>query len=138
MLLTVGEQVFRMDAAGVGRYEVEVPGIREDAIVARAEAAAGGVFLGDRIAAFRLPCPPTEMDDVGLNEEFLQECAERVGGRYLDIDDVDESLVDAFPAQTRGKIVSEAESTWPCWPLLIALCACLSTEWFIRRAVGMS
>jgi hypothetical protein len=137
VLLEVGGELKGMDQVDRGHYSLEIGHLSGEAIIARAEAEIGGVFLGEKTLVANLPLPEGEMDRVELDREFLQELGKRIGGQYVDAAKVDRQTSAVFPATTRTEKVSHTESVWPCWPLLLSLCTLLTANWFIRRAAGL-
>lgn len=137
VLLSVGEAVLSMAQVERGHYVVEAEGIRDQAIVATAQAEMNGVFLGERTIAVNLPPAQTEMSNVELDEEFLQSLAKKLNGKYFHVDEIDEDVSKLFKAQTRIGSSCRMTSIWPSWPLIMVLCVLLSTSWFLRRAIGL-
>jgi hypothetical protein len=137
VLLSVGGQVVAMSPAGEGRYTKEVDlGVCEST-VATAQAEAHGVFLGERIMAVNLPSLPDEMSETDFDETFLRALAQRLGARYVHVDDLDGDAAKTFAARRQAGTEQQIRSLWPNWPLLLILCLLLSAQWFIRRSIGL-
>ncbi|MEA3224525.1 MAG: hypothetical protein U9Q07_01140, partial [Planctomycetota bacterium] len=137
VLLSLRDRVVSMNHTGQGHYVAEVGNIRDQAIVATAQAEANGVFLGEKTIAANLPPAKTEMTDIELDEEFLQALASKVNGKYLHADDIDENAAQMFEAHTGVVSSRQMTSIWPNWLLLAILCMMLSLSWFMRRSIGL-
>ncbi|MHC4702210.1 MAG: hypothetical protein ACYTFQ_16715 [Planctomycetota bacterium] len=133
VLLALADEVVSMNDTGRGYYAAEIENLRDQAVVATAQAEADGVFLGEKTIAVNLPPVRTEMTDIDLDEEFLRALAKKINGNYLH----DESIVKMF--ETRAGTVGSRQMTsiWPNWLLLAILCALLSANWFARRSIGL-
>jgi hypothetical protein len=137
VLLTVGERTVVMEPTEPGYYEVTIGWRAAPSVVATAQAEQHGEFLGERTIAAGLPALRDEMSCVDLDEPFLRAVADRVGGRYVHIEDLDRSAGDSFVPSRQVGTTRIIESAWPRWFVLTILCLVLSTSWFIRRAVGL-
>ncbi len=137
VLLGLGENIVSMHDRGQGHYVAEVENIKDQAIVATAQAEADGVFLGEKTVAVNLPPVRGEMTNIELDEEFLQALAEKVNGRYLHADDVDENVAQMFEARARTGSLRRMTSIWPNWLLLAILCTLITAGWFIKRSIGL-
>ncbi len=136
VLLEVSGVTVRMEESEAGRYAAHLTGVLEEALVARVEAERGGVFLGERVLAAALSPARSEMDRVELNRPFLIALCERLGADYVDLDELDDKAAAVFSAST-PIYESGATSAWRTWPMLAAICALLTTVWFVRRALGL-
>jgi hypothetical protein len=116
---------------------VEVEDVGDQTVVATAQAELNGAFLGEKTISANLPPARNEMTDVELDETFLKALAERLGGRYFHIDDIDRNISQVFEARMRSASTTRIASAWPNWPLLLILCLLLSVGWFLRRAIGL-
>ncbi len=137
VLLTFDEQVVSMKSTGQGYYTAEIDNVLSESIVARVQAESNGVFLGERTMATTLPPVRDEMSQTDLDEDFLKRLAERLGGTYVHIDEIDDTTANIFVPKQRAGTEETIVSTWPTWPLLVILCLLLSTKWFLRRAIGL-
>ena len=137
VLLSFGSAVLSMAQIKRGYYAVEVENVRDQAIIATAQAEINGAFLGEKTIAINLPPAKTEMSNVEMDEEFLQSLAKKLNGKYYHVDEIDENVSQMFEAQTQTGSTRRMTSIWPTWPLLLVLCALLSASWFLRRAVGL-
>ena len=77
------------------------------------------------------------MSCVDLDEPFLRALAERVGARYVHIDDLDEKAGGLFAPKHQIGVKETVTSIWPRWSAFVILCLLLSAGWFIRRAIGL-
>jgi len=137
VLLSIGDEVLGMDQVARGHYAAEVENIKDQSIVATAQAEGNGTFLGEKTIAVNLPPTQTEMANVELDEKFLQALAKRLKGKYFYVGDIDGNVTQMFEVQTRVGSSTRMTSVWPTWPLLLVLCLLLSVSWFLRRAVGL-
>ncbi len=137
MLLSVGDQAVTMEPAGEGRYTAELDLGSAESVVATAQAEQNGTFLGERTIAANLPPVRNEMSETDLDEPFLKALAQRLGAKYLHIDDVDNKIAGTFTAKQQIGTTQEITSAWPRWPLLLLLCLLLSIKWFLRRSIGL-
>jgi len=78
--------------------------------------------------------PSKETDDAVLDELLLERIAARTGGRYAQIDDVDQ-LLSAFDDRPRERPLDklEREEVWAGFPQLSLLVALLAFEWILRK-----
>jgi len=137
VLLSVGDTVLSMAQVKRGYYAVQIEDIRDQAIIATAQAEMNGAFLGEKTIAINLPPVKNEMSHIELDEEFLQALAKKLNGKYYHSDTIDENITDVFEARRQIGRSRRMTSIWPGWSLLIALCVLLSTNWFLRRAIGL-
>ncbi len=137
VLLSLGDKVVSMHHTGQGHYVAELENIKDQAIVATAQAEADGVFLGEKTIAANLPPAKSEMTNIELDEKFLQALAKKVNGKYFHADDVDENVAQLFEARAGAGSSRRMTSIWPNWLLLAILCILLSLSWFLRRSIGL-
>jgi hypothetical protein len=137
VLLSVGDRVIAMKPLGQGTYSAENNQGYSQAVVATVQAESNGTFLGERTIAANLPPVEDEMSDVHLDEPFLRELAKQTRARYVHIDDLDDRVADAFVPRQQVGTTETISSVWPTWLLLLTLCALLSINWFLRRAIGL-
>ncbi|MHC4431688.1 MAG: vWA domain-containing protein [Planctomycetota bacterium] len=137
VLLSLGEDIVSMHHRGQGHYVAEVENIKDQAILATAQAEADGVFLGEKTIAVNLPPVRGEMANIELDEGFLEALAKKVNGKYVHADDVDENVAQMFEARASTGSLSQMTSIWPNWLLLAILCILLTIGWFIRRSIGL-
>lgn len=137
VLLTFDERVVSMKPIGQGYYSAEVANVLSESIVARAQAENNGVFLGERTIATSLPPVRDEMSQIDLDEAFLKGLAERLGGTYVHIDEIDDDSAGVFVPKQQTGTKEIVASAWPIWSLLLILCFLLSVKWFLRRAIGL-
>lgn len=137
VLLTVGDRVVVMEPTAQGSYRTVLDWGPAQSVVATAQAEIHGRFLGERTLATHLPPLHDEMSCVDLNEPFLRALVDRVGGRYVHIDELDADAGESFEAKRRIGTSESIRSVWPRWSVLTAICLLLSTGWFVRRAIGL-
>lgn len=137
VLLSVAGEILSMDQVERGYYAAVIENIRDQAIVAAAQAEINGVFLGERTIAVNLPPARGEMADVELDESFLRALAARLNGKYMHIDELDGNIARILEAPAQAGYSRRMTSIWPNWPLLLVLCVLLGLSWFLRRAVGL-
>ncbi len=137
VLLNIAEEVSNMNELGGGYYLTEIDDIKDQTIVATAQAEINGIFLGEKTVAVNLPPIQSEMANIEFDEKFLRSLAKRLNARYLYADDIDENITQTFKTQTRTYSSRQMTRIWPNWLLLLVLCALLSVNWFLRRAIGL-
>ncbi|MBI9019265.1 MAG: hypothetical protein JEZ07_18590 [Phycisphaerae bacterium] len=137
VLLTLGDIAVTMQPSSPGHYSCILDNIKDQALIAKVEAQKDGVFLGEKILTTTLTMPKTEMDNVDPDRQFLQRLARKIGGEYLDIENIDAKLAKQFDPVTEIEAISSMESVWPGWTLFASLCGILTLYWFIRRAKGL-
>jgi len=137
VLLSVGGEDIRLDEVGPGHYVADVTRPESRSVTATVRAERNGVFLGEKSIVVDLPPQRQEMDDVRLDRQFLRRLADKLGGEYINLDQVDKDTAAGFRAYTQVTSTARLASVWPKWWLLCFLCAILSVNWFIRRAVGL-
>ena len=138
LLLKTNGQVLAMTHVGPGRYTAEVPDCASESVLARLEAELEGQFLGEKVAAFDLPLPRTEMDDPRADKAFLRDLALRVGGRYADAERLDIHLAETFDIFRTARKATHLDSVWHTWWLFGLICLLLTISWFWRRALGLT
>lgn len=91
-------------------------------------------------AMFTVPAPPTENDDLSADPAFLADLATATGGETMASTGFAEFLTKHLASNP--PVSRESGAVWkPAWnsaaiALIIALL--LSTEWFIRRRIGLA
>ncbi|MEM9185819.1 MAG: hypothetical protein AAGB00_04910 [Planctomycetota bacterium] len=105
--------------------------------VGRYRAVAADASGGEVAAEFEIVAPPGEFARLEMAAAEMQAAAERCGGRFFTVDQVDE-LAEALPAARRVAIESLPPiELWNRWWMLAAVCGCLSTEWVLRKRRAM-
>jgi hypothetical protein len=137
VLVSVDDAVTRMDETKEGEYRAFVHTGGQETLVARAEAAQGGIFIGETTIAARLPLPQGEMDRVQRNRPFLTALAERLDATYIDLEELDIAVAERFPAVSKIERVRDIQSAWRNWLWFGALCGLLTAGWFVRRLAGL-
>jgi len=137
VLLSMRDEVLSMDQVDQGYYVAEVEDVRNQAIVATAQAEISGVFLGEKTIAVNLPPVKTEMTNVELDEKFLRELSKKLDGKYFHADDIGNDSSQMFETRTLMGSSRRMTSIWPSWLLLFVICMILSMSWFLRRAIGL-
>ena len=137
VLVTLGEQVVSLTAMGRGRYQAVVPYTGPQSVVVHAEAQVHGQYLGQCVAAVRLPSVTTEMSRIRLNEPRLQDLSRAMQAEYVSIDDVDQTTFERFKGRSALNPTVKVTSQWPRWGVLCLLCMLLCAGWSVRRSLGM-
>ena len=77
--------------------------------------------------------PRVEFRDPRLNRALLTDLAERSGGRYLEIDEVDR-VAEMLPDRQETIVVREPpRNLWDTWRLVALVVALLTVEWAVRK-----
>jgi len=137
VLLDADGQTVSMQPVGRGRYTAEVEQGASESVVATVQAELHGTFLGERTIAANLPPVVDEMSQTDFDEEFLKALAQRLGARYVHVDDIDSGIAGTFAASRQTGSTQQVSSIWPRWSLLMVLFVLLSAKWFIRRSIGL-
>jgi hypothetical protein len=83
--------------------------------------------------SFDVVLPSVETNQVWLDKPLLKELAETSGGKYFDIDQLDE-LAAAVPDKTRQIEVREKpDPLWDVRGMLFCLVGLLGVEWLVRK-----
>lgn len=137
VLLTAAGQVARMDEGRTGEYRAAIHTDGQETLIARAEAARDGIFLGETTIAARLPLPEGEMAHLERNRPFLESVVERLGASYVDLERLGPAEAERFPAVTAVERVRDIQSAWRNWWWLGSLCGLVTAGWFARRMAGL-
>jgi len=137
VLLNIADKVSIMNELGGGYYVAQIEDVKDQTIIATAQAEVNGIFLGEKTIAVNLPPAQSEMTNVELDEKFLRALAKKLNAGYLYADDIDKNVAQTFDAQTQTYTSRRMTSIWPSWLLLLVLCVFLSVNWFLRRAIGL-
>jgi hypothetical protein len=128
-LLPVGDKSGRYEAAitaqttGIATIRLSIP----DAIAKNDELTAN----------FLVELPSLEASQTWLNRPFLTRLASESGGRYFEVNELDQ-LAAAVP--NRVEKVEERSPPRPLWDtpaMLVALVSLLSTEWLLRKRFSL-
>ena len=118
-----------------GLFQLELTGLGEGRHAVRAFVRRGGQPWGEDAVEFSWEPP---RGDAPADRRALRAFAEGTGGLYLDLERADASEVLALlPSVRRERAVLEREPLWPHPAWLLALCAVLGLEWFLRRRAGL-
>jgi hypothetical protein len=83
--------------------------------------------------SFDIVLPSVETNQVWLDKPLLKELAETSGGKYFDIDQLDQ-LAAAVPDKTRQIEVREKpDPLWDVRGMMFALVGLLGVEWLVRK-----
>ena len=117
-----------------GAVALDRPGELELSIALPSERAEEQIQVIKRIS---VEPPRVEFADTRLNRGLLQEIAEASGGKYFEIDEL-EQLAAAIPDQRRTTLVAaEPAPLWDTGRMAFVLMALLSTEWTLRKRLQL-
>jgi hypothetical protein len=122
-----------------GRYEAMFTPRQTGVYQARIQLAVGASAREPVVieSSFRVDLPSVETGQVWMNRPLLRELASLSGGRYFDVEQVDE-LSAAIPDRT--EIIASRGPPRPLWDtlgMLAALVGLLCCEWFVRKRFGL-
>lgn len=130
--------VFSPVAGSKGRYETSLTADRAGPYMVRAEARLGERLLGDDSLSFLCGDSFLELKDYDADRGLLDRLAEASGGRVFGPGETAQALeaaraLRAGPPARAGAL----RSAWDHWLVLGCLCACLCSEWWLRRRHGL-
>jgi hypothetical protein len=116
-----------------GGYEATLLARRTGVHTLRVTLPASGADSGIIDAPFTVELPSVETNQVWLNKPLLLDLASLSGGKYFDINQLDQ-LPAAVPNKTQTiEVRSQPKPLWDVQGMLIALVGLLCTEWLIRK-----
>jgi hypothetical protein len=91
------------------------------------------------ILNIEVKAPPTEMDNLDPDPDFLSELCESTGGKVLTIEALPAFLKEQFGSKNKSTPKAEViwQSSWMKWFMPIIVLLILATEWWIRRRNGL-
>lgn len=120
-----------------GRYEGAVTAVKTGIHTVRVQFPDELVANKGIESTFEVELPNLETTQVWLNRPLLMELARQSGGRYFELDQLDQ-LVAAVP--NRVEQVQERSPSQPLWDspgMLAALVGLLSIEWLLRKRFSL-
>ena len=88
---------------------------------------------GQLEASFSVELPSVETNQVWLNRPLLMDLANQSGGRYFDVNQLDQ-LAAAVPDRTETiETRSQPRPLWDVPGMLVALIGLLCVEWLLRK-----
>jgi hypothetical protein len=124
-LLPVANQPGQFEASITARKT----GLHKVRLSVPASDAEGGVISTE----FNVDLPSVETNQVWLNKPLLMDLASLSGGKYFDVDQLDQ-LAAAVPDKSEViEVRSKPRPLWDVRGMLIALVALLGCEWFLRK-----
>lgn len=89
--------------------------------------------------SIEVKAPPTEMDNLNPDPEFLSELCESTGGKLLTEEELPAFLKQQFGSENKDTVEAEIvwESSWMQWFTPIIVLIILAAEWWIRRRNGL-
>ena len=132
---------YTMSDLGNGRYAADIGTLPEGSYMYEARAMRGDVLMGSDAGAFTVGALVLEYTDMRADAPLLRQIANRSGGQFLPADDVgalaavlraDSAFAPRITAETRERAL------WQ-WPLLLAaILTLLTTEWVLRKRIGLA
>jgi hypothetical protein len=125
---------------GNGRYEGSIEGLGEGDYTFGALAKTDGQQLGEDNGRFTVGELNLEFQETRMNSSLLREIAQRTGGHYYTIQEL-ETLVQDITSQpsfsARESVRTRTLELWNWQYSLTAVILLLGVEWFIRKRSGM-
>jgi hypothetical protein len=83
--------------------------------------------------------PPTEMDNLNPDPDFLRDLCESTGGKLLTEEELPAFLKEQFDAENKNIVEAEIvwKSSWMQWFMPIIVLIILAAEWWLRRRNGL-
>jgi len=83
--------------------------------------------------------PPTEMDNLNPDPDFLRELCESTGGKLLTSEELPAFLKEQLGSKSKSTMKAEVvwQSSWMQWFMPIIVLLILAAEWWIRRRNGL-
>lgn len=135
VILTAGADLSADSRAKyLARYEAAHEGLYRVEILAHGRQ---GQFLGKAETAFFIEPSQAELANVDLQAPLLQRLAEITGGRYFHLNE-SQDLPDAISVSRSSFSKLTEHDIWDAPIFFLMIVAMLATEWFIRRARGLS
>ncbi len=132
---TVVERITLL-GVGEGRYEGGVQVLAGGDYTYEAIATKDGRELGRDQGRFSVEPFSLEFQSTRMNEPLLRQIAERSGGHYYDLDQLEKLAADLKLSPQQITQTRELP-LWRSIPLLAIALFLLSTEWFLRKRKGM-
>ncbi len=132
---------YTLAGVGNGRYAADIGTLPEGSYSYEARALRAEAALGTDTGTFTVGALVLEYSETRANVPLLRQIADRSGGRYLTVHDMD-ALERILAADSlfvpRPTVETRERALWQ-WPLLLALVlALLTTEWVLRKRIGMA
>ncbi|GIV59199.1 MAG: hypothetical protein KatS3mg043_0288 [Rhodothermaceae bacterium] len=131
---------YRMEAAGHGRYVLDLGSLPEGTYRYTARALREGTELGTDRGTFSVGALTLEYRETQANTALLRQIAERSGGNFFfpgDLGTLPERLSSS--GLFTPVVIEETSETrlWQRYPFLILAILLLTAEWFLRKRSGM-
>jgi hypothetical protein len=116
-----------------GRYEAVITAQNTGVTTVRLPIPDAGAKNDELTTSFRVELPSLEASQTWLNRSLLARLASESGGRYFQVNELDQ-LAAAVPNRVeRVEARSPPRPLWDTPAMLVALVGLLSTEWFLRK-----
>ncbi len=102
-----------------------------------AKGSLGNIPLGEDKIEITVQPQLIELESPQLNETLLKQLAQQTNGAYLTIDDANK-LPDSINSEQKPVFVDEERDLWAHPLVLISVVGLLSTEWFLRKRIGLT
>ncbi len=125
---------------GGGRYTASVEGLSEGDYAFNGTVVLNSKAYGNDAGRFSIGELPIEYQNLRMNSELLRSIAERSGGKFYTVKDVDKLVHDLQSHPSFKARILTNTSELNLWNLAVLLAISLllfSVEWFIRKRAGM-
>lgn len=130
-----------LEAAGNGRYQASIPeGLAKGDYTFVGTAASSGRSIGSDDGRFNVGDFDIELAEPRMRSDLLRQLAERTGGKFYTPETAGNLLKDIYAnPRFAPKTITNTHDfeLWNSWPLLALALVFFSTEWFIRKRLGM-
>lgn len=119
-----------------GRYSAEFTPTMDGNHKVEVTAEHNGRLIGKGTAEFIVQTATLEYQSIQLNEPLLKQVADISGGKYYNINDIDE-LPKSIKSDQESIALTKEQSIWDNGWLLGFVVVMLTTEWLLRKKKGL-
>lgn len=131
------DQELTLDAARSkpGRWQVQLPGLSAGQY--RVSLLTQQLNENPKSIDFEIEAPPGELTRITMNREEMESSANTTRGQFYSFEEAKRLVEDLPPSRSVALENLPPYEIWNRWPFLLGICACLCTEWIIRKRQSM-